>query len=144
MCENHVKRGQSEAPGASASTLFPRLDRPWEVFFERISAEHLLSALSSVPVLRMRAPALRSLRRVIPFRPPASSCSSALAPNRSGIVRNHVPSFIPWHRQFSASTPTRFILDGDSTIYVLSTAPGRAAIAVVRASGPGCVQVCPR
>lgn len=36
------------------------------------------------------------------------------------------------------------MLDGDSTIYALSTAPGRAAIAVVRASGPACVQVRPR
>ncbi|KAL2007232.1 hypothetical protein VTN00DRAFT_8670 [Thermoascus crustaceus] len=31
--------------------------------------------------------------------------------------------------------------DGDSTIYALSTAPGRAAIAVVRISGPACKQI---
>ncbi|KAA8643208.1 tRNA modification GTPase [Aspergillus tanneri] len=40
------------------------------------------------------------------------------------------------------------MLDGDSTIYALSTAPGRAAIAVVRVSGPACAQIyralCPR
>lgn len=34
------------------------------------------------------------------------------------------------------------MLDADSTIYALSTAPGRAAIAVVRISGPACVSVC--
>ncbi|KAJ5651119.1 tRNA modification GTPase MnmE [Penicillium longicatenatum] len=33
------------------------------------------------------------------------------------------------------------MLDADSTIYALSTAPGRAAIAVVRVSGPACVSV---
>ncbi|KAJ5352335.1 tRNA modification GTPase MnmE [Penicillium brevicompactum] len=33
------------------------------------------------------------------------------------------------------------MLDGDSTIYALSTAPGRAAIAVVRVSGPACVPI---
>lgn len=50
---------------------------------------------------------------------------------------------IPGHaRAFSSTRPTRFMLDGESTIYALSTAPGRAAIAVVRISGPGCVSVC--
>jgi tRNA modification GTPase len=34
------------------------------------------------------------------------------------------------------------MLDADSTIYALSTAPGRAAIAVVRISGPACASVC--
>lgn len=33
------------------------------------------------------------------------------------------------------------MLDADSTIYALSTAPGRAAIAVVRVSGPACASV---
>ncbi|KAJ5204019.1 tRNA modification GTPase MnmE [Penicillium cinerascens] len=40
------------------------------------------------------------------------------------------------------------MLDADSTIYALSTAPGRAAIAVVRVSGPACVSIykalCPQ
>ncbi|EKV12043.1 Mitochondrial GTPase (Mss1), putative [Penicillium digitatum PHI26] len=34
------------------------------------------------------------------------------------------------------------MLDGDATIYALSTATGRAAIAVVRVSGPACASVC--
>ncbi|KAJ5180323.1 hypothetical protein N7492_003533 [Penicillium capsulatum] len=33
------------------------------------------------------------------------------------------------------------MLDADSTIYALSTAPGRAAIAVIRVSGPACVSI---
>lgn len=37
-----------------------------------------------------------------------------------------------------ASSPLSF---DDSTIYALSTAPGKAAIAVVRISGPSCVEV---
>lgn len=32
-------------------------------------------------------------------------------------------------------------LGADSTIYALSTAPGRAAIAIIRISGPACLQV---
>ncbi|CEO58401.1 hypothetical protein PMG11_03130 [Penicillium brasilianum] len=50
-------------------------------------------------------------------------------------------------RSFSSSQHRRFMLDTDSTIYALSTAPGRAAIAVVRISGPACATiykaVCP-
>ncbi|KAJ9264207.1 hypothetical protein DTO212C5_7266 [Paecilomyces variotii] len=42
---------------------------------------------------------------------------------------------------FSSSTPLRFVSDADSTIYALSTASGRAAIAVARVSGPACVQI---
>ncbi|KAJ9381927.1 hypothetical protein DTO063F5_5892 [Paecilomyces variotii] len=44
-------------------------------------------------------------------------------------------------RHFSSSTPLRFVSDADSTIYALSTASGRAAIAVARVSGPACVQI---
>lgn len=54
------------------------------------------------------------------------------------------PRFPPNNRGwrcFSASTPARFNLEGDSTIYALSTASGRAAIAVVRVSGSACVSV---
>ncbi|CAG8937320.1 unnamed protein product [Penicillium salamii] len=48
----------------------------------------------------------------------------------------------PGHvRTFSSTFPAQFMLDGDSTIYALSTAPGRAAIAVVRISGPACVPI---
>ncbi|KAJ6163994.1 hypothetical protein N7470_002666 [Penicillium chermesinum] len=51
-------------------------------------------------------------------------------------------------RGFSSSKPANFMLDADSTIYALSTAPGRAAIAVVRVSGPACASVysalCPK
>lgn len=31
----------------------------------------------------------------------------------------------------------------DDTIYALSTAPGRAGIAIIRISGPACLDVCP-
>ena len=34
-------------------------------------------------------------------------------------------------------------LGADSTIYALSTSPGRAAIAIIRISGPACLQVIP-
>ncbi|KAJ0414542.1 GTP-binding protein TrmE N-terminus-domain-containing protein [Aspergillus carlsbadensis] len=80
----------------------------------------------------VRSPWSRPLGRAHPFRP--VSHSTGLSP--------------PQHRCFSASTPTRLICEGDSTIYALSTAPGRAAIAVVRVSGPNCVSIyqalCPK
>lgn len=44
-------------------------------------------------------------------------------------------------RCFTSSRKVNSALDAESTIYALSTAPGRAAIAVVRVSGPACVQV---
>ncbi|EED12494.1 mitochondrial GTPase (Mss1), putative [Talaromyces stipitatus ATCC 10500] len=47
----------------------------------------------------------------------------------------------------SLSSPS-VALGTDSTIYALSTAPGRAAIAIIRISGPACLQIyralCPR
>lgn len=52
------------------------------------------------------------------------------------------PTLAPANRRcFSATRPARFSLDADSTIYALSTASGRAAIAVVRVSGNACVEV---
>ncbi|KAJ9298879.1 hypothetical protein DTO271G3_3121 [Paecilomyces variotii] len=61
-------------------------------------------------------------------------------PRSSGstLLRGKNPTRI---RHFSSSTPVRFISAADSTIYALSTASGRAAIAVARISGPACVQI---
>lgn len=42
--------------------------------------------------------------------------------------------------ELSLSSPS-VALGVDSTIYALSTAPGRAAIAIIRISGPACLQV---
>ncbi|KAL4976165.1 GTP-binding protein TrmE N-terminus-domain-containing protein [Aspergillus desertorum] len=57
-------------------------------------------------------------------------------------------SLTPQHRCFAASLSSQLLHEGDSTIYALSTAPGRAAIAVVRVSGPACVSIyqalCPQ
>ncbi|KAL3448605.1 GTP-binding protein TrmE N-terminus-domain-containing protein [Aspergillus insuetus] len=95
----------------------------------------------------MRASSFRHLRWVaIPVRSP---CSRPLGRARPLC---HVPhstkSLPPQHRCFSASRRIRLICEGDSTIYALSTAPGRAAIAVVRLSGPDCVSIyqalCPK
>lgn len=40
-----------------------------------------------------------------------------------------------------APASRRELTDVDSTIYALSTAPGRAAIAIIRVSGPACIEV---
>ncbi|KAJ5612344.1 hypothetical protein N7510_005538 [Penicillium lagena] len=100
----------------------------------------------------MRASCPRAARWAAPFRP---SWNRSLQHNSLRHVRHDVA--IPAHpfpptkghwRSFSSNRPARFILDGDSTIYALSTAPGRAAIAVVRVSGPSCVSIynalCPQ
>jgi hypothetical protein len=42
---------------------------------------------------------------------------------------------------FATSTMPSLLTNGDPTIYALSTSPGRAAIAVIRVSGPACMQV---
>lgn len=76
---------------------------------------------------------------------------------RPRALRWTLLSRTPWHRTislpnrafrdfqpargFSSSKPAKFMLDANSTIYALSTAPGRAAIAVVRVSGPACASV---
>ncbi|KAB8237823.1 tRNA modification GTPase [Aspergillus alliaceus] len=98
----------------------------------------------------MRALYLRNLFRAIPFCPSWSRHSCALPMGNLHPWRHVFSSApaVPQSRMFSASRPTRSLLDSDSTIYALSTASGRAAIAVVRVSGPACVQIyqalCPK
>jgi hypothetical protein len=90
---------------------------------------------------RMRASSFRHLRWVaIPVRSPWSRPLGRAHPFCH--VLHSTKSLTPQHRCFSASRTIRLIREGDSTIYALSTAPGRAAIAVVRVSGPDCVSVC--
>lgn len=98
---------------------------------------------------RMRGPLFRTTCRALPRRPSWSGPVSL-----RGLSGIHNPSCRPIPgprpvrgsdagriRSFTSSTPVQFVPDGDSTIYALSTAPGRAAIAVVRISGPACVKV---
>ncbi|OGM41582.1 putative mitochondrial GTPase (Mss1) [Aspergillus bombycis] len=98
----------------------------------------------------MRASYLRNLRRVIPFRLSWSRHSCAFLREHAHPSRYVLfpPPAVPQSRMFSVSRPTQSHIDGDSTIYALSTASGRAAIAVVRVSGPGCVRIyralCPK
>ncbi|KAL4898494.1 P-loop containing nucleoside triphosphate hydrolase protein [Aspergillus ambiguus] len=99
----------------------------------------------------MRAPYFRNLQWVVPFRLSWRRQYSAVAWNRPrshGPAWSTITSCIPRNRTFSVTSPVRTFLDAESTIYALSTAPGRAAIAVVRVSGPGCVQIynalCPK
>ncbi|CAI7629337.1 unnamed protein product [Penicillium glandicola] len=94
---------------------------------------------------------MRASRRVLRWASPISSRTSQqwqTIPNRSYIRRHGLLSESPaprlppgQARAFSSTRPTRFMLDGDSTIYALSTATGRAAIAVVRVSGPACASI---
>ncbi|CAI7575851.1 unnamed protein product [Penicillium viridicatum] len=94
---------------------------------------------------------MRASRRVLRWVSPFSTSSSQpwqTISNKSYIRRHGFFSESPgpWRnpgqaRAFSSTRPTRFMLDGDSTIYALSTATGRAAIAVVRISGPACTSI---
>ena len=61
--------------------------------------------------------------------------------NRPNISGASVKS-ISLRRLGTISSPTSLnILGTDDTIYALSTAPGRAAIAIIRVSGPACLEV---
>ncbi|CAG8907396.1 unnamed protein product [Penicillium nalgiovense] len=94
---------------------------------------------------------MRASRRVLRWASPFSSSTSQpwqTISNKSYIRRHGFLSESPGPRRppaqaraFSSTRPTRFMLDGDSTIYALSTATGRAAIAVVRVSGPACASI---
>ncbi|GFF58112.1 cytokinesis protein sepA [Aspergillus udagawae] len=92
----------------------------------------------------MRAFGFWSLRRAFTFRPSWSRYSCIATPSHGVAldlarpVQRRSPSTC---RHFSASSSFQFSLEADSTIYALSTAPGRAAIAVVRVSGSACVEI---
>ncbi|KAL2862998.1 tRNA modification GTPase [Aspergillus lucknowensis] len=106
-----------------------------------------LTLLVSQLTPRMRASPFRYLRWVaLPVRSLRSQPWSRAHPFRYAL--KSPARSVTQSRQFSASVPTRLIREGDSTIYALSTAPGRAAIAVVRVSGPACVSIyqalCPK
>ena len=62
-------------------------------------------------------------------------------------ARKKYDTFPPWH-PIQAKGINSLIKSGEPTIYALSTAPGRAAIAIIRISGPDCLTVyralCPR
>ncbi|PWY83037.1 mitochondrial GTPase [Aspergillus heteromorphus CBS 117.55] len=93
----------------------------------------------------MRPSVARPLRWAILSGPPCITRSSALARNGAGLSHSsHARRLTPRGlscRYFSISAPARSVNDADSTIYALSTASGRAAIAVVRVSGPACVPI---
>ncbi|KAK3078976.1 hypothetical protein LTS18_006070, partial [Coniosporium uncinatum] len=103
------------------------------------------------------------------MRATVAQCRSLCRPRRSShpsIACLHPPSFSagpPWSTwRKTASAPglqarglsthlpirdattqqSRTANDFDTTIFALSTAPGRAAIAIVRISGPACAEIC--
>ncbi|KAL6229694.1 hypothetical protein BDW75DRAFT_90546 [Aspergillus navahoensis] len=95
----------------------------------------------------MRASLFRHLRWVaIPIRSPWNRPWGRAHPVCHAL--NTSVSSTQQNRCFAATVPSRLLLEADSTIYALSTAPGRAAIAVVRVSGPACVSIyqalCPQ
>lgn len=63
---------------------------------------------------------------------------------RGGFSSNIAQRSIPRPRFFqtnSAAVGSTHVAS-ESTVYALSTAPGRAGIAVIRISGPACIEVC--
>ncbi|OJJ97351.1 hypothetical protein ASPACDRAFT_33133 [Aspergillus aculeatus ATCC 16872] len=87
----------------------------------------------------MRGFNLRTLRWAAAARPLLPAQNRAVLSRRSPAPLLLLSPSL--RRCFSASGPDFSLFDADSTIYALSTAPGRAAIAVVRVSGPACVQI---
>ena len=78
------------------------------------------------------------LRYVRAFSPRRSRTLLAVATYPRSSIQHHIV-----HKR-----PYRTASDHESTIYALSTAPGRAAIAIIRISGPACLKIyealCPR
>lgn len=62
------------------------------------------------------------------------------SPRPGLLVPRHCPLRLPRHAA-STAHQRRFLHPQEPTIYALSTAPGRAAIAVVRVSGPACTRI---
>ena len=97
------------------------------------------SFLNSVPLLR-------NIKRTSQTQ--VFSCRGHLStPVASASATRNFDTFRPWHLT-QAKGIHNLIKGGEPTIYALSTAPGRAAIAIIRISGPACLSVyralCPR
>lgn len=96
----------------------------------------LQSSFCSLGKIDSRSGAQTSSAQAYSSRPVSLSC-----------VRKKLDTFQPWHRKGVGRTLS-LINNDESTIYALSTAPGRAAIAIIRISGPACMIVyralCPQ
>lgn len=92
-------------------------------------------ATSSLSLAASRSSCLFS---TVNFRPLAILSASAFPTKSKQSGTSNIPCSLIFSRHQSSifGSPTRFY--GDPTIYALSTAPGRAAIAIVRISGPAC------
>jgi hypothetical protein len=78
------------------------------------------------------------LHRQLPISPP-TPCALRWTPSLA--CQSRLVSTSKTCLQHSQShAPTRDVRD--DTIYAVSTAPGRAGIAIVRISGPSCMDVC--
>lgn len=93
----------------------------------------LQNALSKATLYR------RLASRQLPIR--AAFCSLRSSTVRS--LKNYSPRSLPYkqpRRNFQSESKQSLDF-GEDTIYALSTAPGRAGIAIVRISGPSCLHV---
>lgn len=74
------------------------------------------------------------------------ACSSK--PFAASSVTSKYDTYQPWHLKTRRRTLNLNVRSDEPTIYALSTAPGRAAIAIIRISGPACLTVyralCPQ
>ena len=64
----------------------------------------------------------------------------SFGPVAPSSVRKKYDTYPSWHPTQAKATHS-LIKNGEPTIYALSTAPGRAAIAIIRISGPACLTV---
>ena len=84
------------------------------------------------------------LRKIKPqCRAQTSKISAYSSVSSRQVFRSSVRiygTFQPWHRKEVRRTLS-LINNDEPTIYALSTAPGRAAIAIIRISGPACMSV---
>jgi tRNA modification GTPase len=95
-------------------------------------------ARSSLSLAITRLPCLSSIPKSCPL---AVSSASAFATKTNQSGTSNIRRSLIFSRNQSSIPISSTRLYGDPTIYALSTAPGRAAIAIIRISGPACNHV---
>ncbi len=136
----------NEGPGLE---FWPRFCRPWKLSFSLGNLQKIAEA-TNCNIEPMVQNVFSKTRLCVPRR--------LVQIDKAGLYfiqwhalkrsRGHLRPATQFPRQIQCSSqqrffaaPTRTGADPDDTIYALSTAPGRAAIAIVRISGPQCLQV---
>lgn len=96
-------------------------------------------ARSSLSLAIRRSSCLSSTAKILPLAVSPVTPTTSDFRNSGSFSARKYPAITLRHQSTASSFSTRFY--GDPTIYALSTAPGRAAIAIIRISGSACKDI---